>query len=286
MQTGKKWPDLAEIFGVSNVVLIEPSYADLPDPRYTSALISLPGDQGRLLIDEESDPLSLAVHTGDDTWAAGCFMLRPPTASVITRFEELGGELFQENRDVWEASVRAWYSHWIAGEVTPALEDLNPARIGGIRSLVKDLWGEGQGRGCLDFCCGSGLGSLVLRDLGYSLLSCDNDASLLSLGFFTKRLLPEETICIDATYADTYITKTDLGLGLMFGEINRFNTELWEQITGMLVSLTHRSIVTTGTEEEAVLVAGWAAEGGGATEILENDNDPLYDRWVCAITGP
>jgi hypothetical protein len=286
MQTGKKWLDLAEIFGVSNVVLIEPSYADLPDPRYTSALVSLPGDQGRLLIDEESDPLSLAVHTGDDTWAAGCFMLRPPTTSVITRFEELGGELFQENRDVWEASVRALYSHWIAGGVTPALEDLNPARIGGIRSLVKDLWGEGQGRDCLDFCCGSGLGSLVLRDLGYSLLSCDNDASLLSLGFFTKRLLPEETICIDATYADTYITKTDLGLGLMFGEINCFNTELWEQITGMLVSLTHRSIVTTGTEEEAVLVAGWAAEGGGETEILENDNDPLYDRWVCAITGP
>jgi hypothetical protein len=286
MQTEKKWLDLADIFGVSDVVLIEPSYADLPDPRYTSVLVSLPGDQGRLLIDEESDPLSLAVHTCDDTWAAGCFMHRPPTAPVITRFEDLGGELFQENRAIWEASVRAWYSHAIAGGVTPALEDLNPARIGGIRSLVKDLWGEGQGRCCLDFCCGSGLGSLVLRDLGYDLLSCDNDASLLSLGFSTGRLLPEETICIDATYAETYIRKTDLGLGLMFGEINRFNTELWEQITGMLVTLTHRSLVTTGMEEEAVLVAGWAAEGGGTTEILENDNDPLYDRWVCAITGP
>jgi hypothetical protein len=286
MQEGKKWLDLADIFGVSDVVLIEPSYADLPDTRYTSVLISLPADQGRLLIDEESDPLSLAVHTGDDTWAAGCFMLRPPTAPVITRFEELGGELYQECRPIWEASVRAWYSHRIAGEVTPALEDLNPARIGGIRSLIRDLWGEGQGRCCLDFCCGSGLGSLVLRELGYSLLSCDNDASLLSLGFSTRRLLPEETICIDATFAESYIRKTDLGLGLMFGEINRFNTELWEQITGMLVSPTHHSLVTTGTEGEAALVAGWAAERGATTEILENDKDPLYDRWVCAITGP
>jgi len=223
MQPGGKWLDLADIFGVGDLILIEPSFADLPDPRYTSVLISLPGDQGRLLIDEDSDPLSLAVHTGDDQWAAGCFMLRPPTASVITRFEELGGEMYQESRDIWEASVRAWYSRWIAGKVVPAPEDLNPARIGGIRSLVRDLWGEGQGKVCLDFCCGSGLGSLVLRDLGYSLLSCDNDESLLSLGFSTGRLLPEETMCIDATYADSYIGKTDRGLGLMFGEINRFN---------------------------------------------------------------
>jgi SAM-dependent methyltransferase len=211
-------------------------------------------------------------------------MLRPPTAPVITRFEELGGELYQENREIWEASVRAWYSRRIAGEVTPALEDLNPARIGRIRSLILDLWGEGNGKRCLDFCCGSGLGSLVLRDLGYDLLSCDNDESLLSLGFSTGRLLPEETMCIDATCADSYIRKTDLGLGLMFGEINRFNTDVWEQITGMLVSLTHRSLVTTGTKEEAALIAAWADEAGACTEIMEYDGDPLYDRWVCSIT--
>lgn len=283
MQTGGKWLDLAEIFGVSDLILIEPSFADLPDHLYTSLLISLPGDQGRLLIDKDSDPLALAVHTGDDHWAAGCFMQRPPTASVISRFEELGGELYQESRDVWEASVRAWYSRRIAAEVPPAIEDLNPARIGRIRSLVRNQWGDGQARMCLDFCCGSGLGSVVLRDLGYSVLSCDNDESLLSLGFSTRRLLPEETMCIDARYADRYIAKTELGLGLMFGEINRFNTELWEHLTGMLVSLTHRSLITTGTEEEAVLIAGWAAEAGAATEIMENEGDPLYDRWVCAI---
>lgn len=285
MQTDGTWLDLAEIFGVRDLVLIEPSFADLPDPLYTSVLISIPGDQARLLIDEDSDPLAMAVHIGDNRWAAGCFSRRSPTASVINRFEELGGELYQENRSVWEASVRAWYSQRIAGEVPPSLEDLNPARIERIRSLVHDLWGEGRGRTCLDFCCGSGLGSLVLRGLGYGVLSCDNDESLLSLGFSTQRLLPEETMWIDATSADRYIGKTELGLGLMFGEINRFNTELWERITGMLVSLTHRSLVTTGTEDEAALIAGWAAKAGAVAEMLENDGDLLYDRWVCAITG-
>jgi hypothetical protein len=286
MSMHRKWHEPANIFGLCNLDLIEPSYADLPDDRYTSILTTIQGDQGRLLIDENSDPLAAAVHTGNDSWTAGCFHLRIPTASVITWFENLGGDIYQEERDVWEASVRAYYSRQIAGEVTPALEDLNPARIGIIRSLVKEIWGEGNGERCLDFCCGSGLGSVVLRDLGYRLLACDIDMSLLSLGFLTGRLFPEETMCIDATCADAYIRKSPLGLGLMFGEINQFNVDLWEQITLQLLSVSRRSIVTTGTEDEAARIAGWAADAGAVTKIMENDRDPIYDRWVCVLSEP
>jgi hypothetical protein len=286
MHIRNDWHDPAEIFGLSELVLIEPSYADLPDDRYTTILTMIQGDQGRLLVDEDSDPLAIAVHTGDDQWTAGCFHLRPPTTSVITWFEELGGDIYQEERDVWEVSVRAYYSRQIANEVTPALEDLNPARIGIIRSLVREVWGEGDGASCLDFCCGSGLGSVVLRDQEYRLLACDIDMGLLSLGFSTGRLLPEETMCIDATCADAYIKKADFGLGLMFGEINRFNEDLWEQITRQLLSLSHHSLITTGTKEEAVRIADWAADARAATEIMENNRDPIYDRWVCVLSGP
>jgi hypothetical protein len=276
-----QWHDLAEILNVGELVLIEPSYADLPDDRYTSVLTGICGDQGRLLVDDHSEILAIAVHTGNDRWAAGCFHLRMPTGTVLSWFENLGGDIYQEDRDVWEASVRGYYSRQIAGEVTPALEDLNPARIGMIRSLIEELWGKGQGESCLDFCCGSGLGSVVLRELGYRVLSCDIDMSLLSLGFSTGRLLPEETMCIDASFADTYIGKTDRGLGLMFGEINQFNTDLWEQITSQLLSLTRRSLITTGTKAEADRIAGWAANGHAFTEIIESDRDPIYDHWVC-----
>ncbi len=282
MQNRCEWHDPAKMLNVRELVLIEPSYADLPDDRYTRVLTDICGDQGRLLVDENSDVLAIAVHTGNDRWAAGCFHLRMPTAAVISWFEDLGGDIYQEERDVWEASVRGYYSRQIAEEVTPALEDLNPARIGMVRSLIGEIWGEGQGESCLDFCCGSGLGSVVLRELGYNLLSCDIDMSLLSLGFSTGRLLPEETMCIDAIFADAYISKTDLGLGLMFGEINRFNTDLWEQITRQLLSLSRRSLITTGTKEEADLIAGWAAEVHAVAEVIENDRDLIYDRWICA----
>jgi hypothetical protein len=284
MRIRSEWHDPAKILEVGELVLIEPSFADLPDDRYTRILTSICGDQGRLLVDEDFDPQAVAVHTGDDHWTAGCFHLRVPTASVITWFEELGGDIYQEERDVWEASIRAYYSMQIAREVTPALEDLNPVRIGIIRSMIHEIWGEGQAATCIDFCCGSGLGSMVLRELGYRLLACDIDTSLLSLGLSTGRLLPEETMCIDATCADAYIKKIDLGLGLMFGEINRFNADLWEQITLQLLSLSHRSLITTGTEEEAALIAGWATNAHAIAEIIENNHDPIYDRWACVVS--
>lgn len=274
----------AGILGVRTVELVEPAFADLPDDRFTSVLLETAGDQGRLLVDEESDPLAVAVHTGDDHWVAGCYHLRKATASVITFFEELGGDIYQEDRAVWEAAVRRYYSLMIARHITPSLDDLNPARKDMVRSLLMDMWTPGDGTTCLDFCCGSGLGSVVLRDLGYSVLACDIDLGLLSLGFSTGRLLPSETMCIDATRASAYVAPAPAGLGLMFGEIYAFNRDTWEQITRELVTLTRQSLITVGKREEAELIAGWAESSGCRVEISENTRDPIYDRWVCRIS--
>jgi len=277
-------PSLADIFGVGVIDLIEPSFADLPDDRFSSLLLECHGDQGRLLVDEESDPLAVAVHYGDDRWVAGCYHLRRPKASIISFFEELGGDIYQEDRQIWEAAVREYYSLRIAARVTPALEDLNPARRAMVQSLLEETWGPGNGQTCLDFCCGSGLGSVVMRDLGYRVLACDIDLGLLSLGFSTGRLIPRETMCIDATLARHYIAPVGAGLGLMFGEINDFNAETWEVLTRELVLLTKRCLITVGKEEEAGRITAWAEQCDCGVEVSENTRDPIYDRWVCRIT--
>jgi hypothetical protein len=273
----------AEILGTDTLVFIEPSFADLPDTRFTSLLDEIEGDQGRLLVDEESDPICMAIHTGEERWVAGCFQLRTPTGALIARFEDLGGDIFQEDRAVWEASVRGYYSREVASAITPALEDLNPVRAGFVASLVSEVLGKGAGQSCLDCGCGSGVGSLVLRNQGYSLLSCDNDPSLLSLGFAKGRLVFEETMLLDASLLHHYIRHCDAGLGLMFGEIHDFNAEMWEQITRELIMLTDRCLITTGTEQEAVRISQWAHTCEAHTEIFENTRDPIYDRWVCSI---
>ncbi|MDD1718619.1 MAG: hypothetical protein LUQ25_01040 [Methanoregulaceae archaeon] len=267
----------AEILGTANLRFIEPSFASLTEMRFTEALTELPGDQGRLLIDEEETPVALALGDGE-TWIAGTFHLRKPSINVLDRFEETLGEIYQEDRATWAASVREYFSREILSTVAPAIEDMNSSRPGMVEGLVRRVWGDLPGGVCLDCGCGSGVGSHVLRRLRYSPLSYDNDASLLSLGLATGRLAPEETMCIDATRADQYVPHAPYGIGLMFGEINQFNQKLWETITRSFLSLTDNALITVGTEPEVRLVAGWVGRG---CEIFENPADPLYDRWVC-----
>ena len=149
---------------------------------------------------KQDEPIALAI--GDaGAWLAGSFHLRRPNAAVIERFEETDGEIYQEERSVWTAAVREYYSRTIMRETTPACDDLNPARPAMIASLISDVWADEDPCECLDCCCGSGAGSMVLRDAGFSPISYDNDPSLLSLGLHTGRLSPERTICIDGTLA-------------------------------------------------------------------------------------
>lgn len=272
----------AGIFEVDAISFIEPSYSDLIDEQFTYLLTTLEADQGRLLIDEESDPLALAVLTSKG-WFAGSFHLRHPTASLIEYFESLGGDIYQEDRDIWEQSVREYYSLIIRQEVVPALEDVNPKRVAMIDSLLEEVWGDRSGARCLDCCCGSGVGSMVLRNRGLKPISFDIDAPLLSLGFHTGRLRPEETMRIDGSMASRFIGQTVGGIGLMFGEFNEFNRESWEMITSELISLTEWSLITVGTEREAEQVARWGESRHRVVEVRENTRDPIYDRFVCII---
>jgi len=272
--------NIAEIFELEDLRFIEPSFADLTDSRFNAVLTELDASGGRLLLDEAEEPLALAFQ-GADGWIAGTFLCRNPSVALIDLFESVNGEIFQENRAVFAAAVREYFSTALAAEVPPAIEDLNPARRGILGALIENTWGSGRGETCVDCCCGSGIGSLVLRDLGYSPLSYDNDNSLLSRGLFTGRLLPAETMCINATIASQYVEPSPKGIGIMMGEINSFSQEMWEAIVQELFAATKETLITVGTEREARLVAGWGEEMGRTVDVRENPADPIYDLWVC-----
>lgn len=276
-------PSAATILGLDDVRLIEPFFSSLLDDYFTGLLLDLPGDQGRLLVDEESDPIALALFS-EGHWIAGSFHLRNPTVSLIERFEETAGDIYQEDRSVWAAAVRDYYSRELAATIVPAMDDLNPNRIPLVASLLDQVWGVREGNTCLDCCCGSGIGSLVLRSRGISPLSYDIDEGLLSRGLQTGRLLPGETMCIDATSAESYVGHFPLGLGLMFGEINAFNRDVWQEITFALLDLTDEALITVGKQDEAELIVTWVSETDKQVRFFENERDLIYDRWVCVIT--
>jgi hypothetical protein len=270
----------AEILGVDEIVFVEPQFAMLPDPRYNTTLALSGGEEGRLLLDGKEDPIALAFRNGD-CWVTGSFLCRNPSATLIEKFEAMNGEIYQEDRALWASAVREYYSTAILAEVPPSVEDLNPKRRGILGNLIENSWGQGSGGACVDCCCGSGVGSLVLRDLGYAPLSYDNDETLLSRGLTGKRLLPEETMWIDATIASQYLEPVPKGIGIMMGEINSFSQDMWQQIVRELFTVSRETLITVGTEPEARLIREWGAELGRDVTVTENPADPIYDLWVC-----
>jgi hypothetical protein len=272
----------AEILGIGTVRFIEPDFASLTNGRFNAVLAETRTDEGRLLLDEHEEPLAMAFH-GPDGWIAGSFLCRNPSVALIELFENVNGEIFQEERAVWAGAVREEFSTALAAKILPSIDDLNPMRHGILKNLISGTWGNSTGETCIDCCCGSGVGSAVLRNLGFSPLSYDNDESLLSRGLTEKRLLPHETMWIDATIASRYIKPVQKGVVIMAGEFNIFNQEMWESIIGELCSITQETLITVGTEKEAGLVQEWGSGMDRVVDVKENPVDPIYDRWVCRV---
>ncbi|WP_214041007.1 hypothetical protein [Methanoculleus sp.] len=271
---------VADILEVDGCRLVEPSFAELTADACTALLFRAAPDEARLLVDEEEEPLALALHDGEG-WHAVSFLFREPTLAAIECFEAVGGEIYQENRETWLSAVREYYSTELLATVVPALEDLRPDRTGMIRDLLDEVWGDRAGTPCLDCCCGSGVGTAALRAGGVRALAYDNDPSLLALGLSKGRLVPSDTMCIDAREAARYIAPVPLGAAFMAGEIYSYNAGLWESILTGFLALTDETLITVGTEAEAARVEGWCTGNGRDAEVFENRRDPLYDRWCC-----
>ena len=271
---------VTEILGIDEVRFVEPEFAAQTDSLFNGVLAAAGGDEGRLLVDGDGEPIAIAFH-GPGGWVAASFLFRNPTAGLIEQFEGMNGEILQEDRPVFTAAIREYFSTILAREVQPAIEDLNPVRRGILTALIEKHWGRGYHGKCIDCCCGSGVGSQVLRDLGYVPVSYDNDASLLSRGLAAGRLLPSETMHLDALVAARYIEPVPRGIGIMMGEINDFTRDMWEQIASGLFLISENTLITVGTESEARLIQQWGQDMERAVEIRENPADPIYDLWVC-----
>jgi hypothetical protein len=164
------------------------------------------------------------------------------------------------------------------------MDDYNPDRYAIVAGLVSRYASDLNGQVCLDCCCGSGIGSVALRDAGLRPLACDNDDLLLALGLAKRRLEPDRTMWIDARLIAHYLDEpVPLTCGFMFGEIQSFNAPLWKEIVTAVCNISDRILLTVGTREEGEMIRDWAADTGKEVSLTEQTADPIYDRWV--ITG-
>ncbi|ACL17918.1 hypothetical protein [Methanosphaerula palustris] len=276
----KTLQNAARILDLAEVRFIEPTLSEMTDPVFSEIIGEGPISDGRLLIDEQDQPLA-AAFCGEDGWTCTSFLYRPVSVEVLELFEETDGDLYQESRDAWAAAVREYYADEMLAMVVPSAVDLTDARTLQLKNLLAEIWQPGQGVTCLDCCCGSGVGSAVLREMGMHPLAYDNDPHLLALGLASGRLVPVETLCIDGTEASVFLSPAERGIGSMLGAVYPFTADLWHQIVDELLNLTRETVITVGTEPEQHLVREWCEEQGRTVEAFENERDPIYDRFVC-----
>jgi hypothetical protein len=273
--------DLFELF--EGMEFLEQCYEQMLDDRFTEEIGLIDASEGRMLIDEDEWPLAFAVKTTKG-WKGTSFILRKPKVEIVERYEVLGGEIFQTDKAEFASAMREHFSERLLQQVVPAMEDFSPERCTMVQELIHEAWGERIGQGCLDVACGSGLGSAALRQLGIIPIAFDNDPGLLALGMRAGRLMPEGTMCIDATRAAALAPRAPLGLILMAGSVNNFNEYVWKAIVEATLELTVETLVTVETRGEAERVKGWCLTKGRSVDLFENDRDPFYDRWVCSIS--
>ncbi|WOF16562.1 class I SAM-dependent methyltransferase [Methanoplanus sp. FWC-SCC4] len=274
-----------DIFEIENLECLEPTLNDHTETGYTGMTLSLDADDARLLIDEEENPVAIAVHEKDGGWLVSSFLYRPFSLGILEFFEEFGSDIYQENRNTCLFALREYYCNDILNEFPSVIEDNRPGRYEMIKSLLDQTGWDGKGKTALDFCCGSGVATSVLRDKGFETLSFDNDAGLISRGIQSGRLLPDYSMCIDASCASVFCPDADFGIGLMLGDITAFNSHIWEGISAEIFGLCENVLISTATEPEIKRIEGWCRDSGRKAEIFSNDRDPIYDAWVCLSEG-
>ncbi|MCL2460464.1 MAG: hypothetical protein FWF19_03850 [Euryarchaeota archaeon] len=278
---------LEDMIEAARLVLVEQSYMDLAYDQCSYDLLAFSGDLARILIDEDENPLCIAISDDSSAWLGTCFLLHDPPVPLLEMVEGMDCEIYQEPRDEIIASIREYFSLQLLTSTTPALEDLNENRVQLLRELLLEYAEELTGESCLDCCCGSGVGSHVLHEMGWNPISFDNDETLLVRGFVSGRLHPAHTLCIDATklcdLLDIPENGVNLAFGFMVGEINNFSQNMWDEILDQVFFLSTCAFLTVGTEKEARFIEEWAQDAGKDVTVRENFRDILYDRWVCIV---
>jgi len=271
---------LSFITGLPDPTCTEDSFADLADDNQPEGTASLNTLHHSVVTDTHGVVLASAFQA-DSGWKIKSHVFSRKEKGYGLINPAGSGTLCVTTRDRWIAALKEYYSTRIIQTTTPIPEMSQAGREEVLHGILEKVWGSCHGSSCIDCCCGSGIGSAVVRELGMIPVSYDNMPNQLALGFLRGRLREEETCCIDGTIATRYTDPAKRGIGLMLGDINGTNAGIWERVVCELLALSGETLITTVTEREIGRVSRWCREQGREAEVFENTRHPVFDRWVC-----
>jgi hypothetical protein len=139
----------------------------------------------------------------------------------------------------------------------------------------------------LEICCGNGMATTALSELGYNVYAIDNDKCAVCEGLFYGALTKENTLVVDARCLTEYelakYHEFRYVVGFMLGAIYEFNKPDWRKILSEAVEIISEGLLlfTAQKKEEAEFIYKTMLDFGIEGEIIDNrDDSSIYDQWA------
>jgi predicted RNA methylase len=139
----------------------------------------------------------------------------------------------------------------------------------------------------LEICCGNGMATAALYDLGYNVYALDNDKCAICEGICHDALRKENTAVLDARYLSDYnfaqYHDFKAVVGFMLGAIYEFNKIDWQKILSEVVAIIEEGffVFTVHKKEEIDFIEKTMDDFGIKGQVVDNrDDTSIYDQWV------
>ncbi|HIH44642.1 MAG TPA: class I SAM-dependent methyltransferase [Candidatus Methanoperedenaceae archaeon] len=301
---------ILNLYESDNIYFVEDSYAAERELSRTIPLLqNIARCEGlrAIIIDGGCDCTGLAIFNEetDDTpafWSvftdAVCAPVEGRNAEYCQLLQEIIGksstETVHASGEELRRAIREYYStELVHRELCPdCREKKEPydmvyvrSRVGRLKKFLGTLDLD-TSVDMLEICCGNGMATAALHDLGFSPLCTDFDKCQVCQGLEHGVLVPADTAVIDATRLSRFFTEKsfDMVAGFMMGTIYPYNAGLWKLMLHESVKVAKDNgtlLVTVNRKEEADIVASALEEYGVAGELIDNtDERGLYDQWA------
>ena len=297
--------DLRQVLNTSSVLLVDDTYAGLKDTTFSKYLLAE-------MLDSPLDAITSFICDGrirgiafkQDFWT-----LVTDIVKFDPEFESYAATLRQEakcNKKQSHTVEAAEFHRAIATLLCDLLVNGESCDCqGGRRSHILAYSSERQERlqllfktkidllfdldaaEMLEICCGNGMATAALRDLGYNVYALDNDKCAVCEGLFHGALRASSTAVLDARHLSEYefaqYHDFRCVVGFMLGAIYEFNKTDWQKILSEAAVIINEGLflLTVHKKEEIDFIHKTMQDLGIKGQVVDNrDDTSIYDQWV------
>ncbi len=299
--------DILELGQDENIYLVEESYSSLKNIplslHYLEGILKEQPDGIVGVEDENGEIIALSFFNPEEGDIPGFWVVFTNLVASIPEpnnsslgfsgiADRLGfSRVYKTTRDKFTAALMEYYSRSLVDRqlCEDCISEKEPYGMVYIKSrnkklneLVRKFELKGD---MLEICCGNGMSTLPLHDMGYNPITIDIDKCQICQGLEHNVLKPERTVVMDATRLSEFFPagRFDTIVGFMLGTIYGFNKGIWEKMMHDSVKLLKPGgmILLSVNKKEEMDILNEALTGLVSGEMIDNTDDMgIYDQWV------